>query len=224
MNPWTLWGGCVPQTRTVPVWIPKALRISQRARRLREAAVTGERVTRPARSRAPTSAPLGSSSKTSCEPAQAIGGEALDPVVAREAAGHDRGPDRRTLRRPQRGQRPVGSPPQGLGEGGQRAPGDPVAHLVRPDPVDADEHDPPRRLDALRGQRHGRRRRGPRRAQGQRHDHRGGGGQHHEGRGRRAPAQREEHASICTASSTSAEAVRDTAEAATARTSSAGIE
>jgi hypothetical protein len=48
--------------------MPKALRVSHRARFFRDAAVTGDVETRPARSSSPTRAPLGRISHTVREP------------------------------------------------------------------------------------------------------------------------------------------------------------
>ena len=62
MKPLMRSGGCVPQKRTTPAWMPKALRAFHSASRLREAAVTGEVETSDARSSSVTSAPFGSSS------------------------------------------------------------------------------------------------------------------------------------------------------------------
>ena len=58
----------MPQPRTIPAGMPKALSAFQSARRWREAEVMGAVETSPARSRRPTSAPLGSSSYTVDDP------------------------------------------------------------------------------------------------------------------------------------------------------------
>ena len=99
----------------------------------------GAAETSPARSRSPTSAPLGKSSKLPRRAQDAVGREALHSVIAGQAARHDRRPDRRTLGGPEGGEGTRGAAPGESREGGERTARDPLLDLGGTQTVDTHE-------------------------------------------------------------------------------------
>ena len=112
-------GGWVPQKRTTPAWMPKALSAFHSARRSPRGGGDGRRGDQRRALQQRHERALGQQLVHGGRAAQPVGGEALHAVVARQPAGEDGGPDGRPLRRPQRGQRAVGAAPHHLRERGQ---------------------------------------------------------------------------------------------------------
>ena len=134
---------------------------------------------------------LGQELAVAVRAAKPIARRALDAVVAREAAGHERRPDRRGLGGPQRGERTVGAPPREARERGSvRRAGD--RHVRGREPVDADQDDATGGAARVELHRNGRRGRRELRPQGQGHGQSRRRGQDHERRRQGPVVTREE--------------------------------